>query len=97
MKREVLAEASRPYRLNNDQGKGDYGFGVYIYNYEGVITLEHGGNWLGFHNYMMRDLTNKNLITILTNQNQDPSILMAVINDILETDEEELVREEAEL
>ncbi|NQY10245.1 MAG: beta-lactamase family protein [Flavobacteriales bacterium] len=87
VKKDLLAEASRPYRLKNDMGKGNYGFGVNIYNDEGVVYLEHDGEWLGFSNYIVRDLTRKNLIAILTNKNQNPEILSVVINDILTNDE----------
>ena len=87
VKKQVLAEASRPYRLGGGLREGDYGFGVYIYNFDGIITLEHEGQWLGFHNYLMRDITNKNLIAILTNNNQDPEILVEIIDDILVSEE----------
>ncbi len=66
VKKETIEEAFNPYVLN-DGTVGDYGFGWSVYEIDSNIITDHGGSWVGFLTYNLRDITDKHSVIILTN------------------------------
>lgn len=89
----ALKEAFTPAKLNN--GKSiDYGFGWSIIETEDGKVVAHGGGWLGFRAFILRDLESKNTIIQLCNM---PGIskgdLAFTIYDILHGKEYDVPKE----
>ena len=66
VKQETLEEAYKPC-VFNDGSIGDYGFGWFICTVDGNKIVGHSGSWIGFRTYILRDITNKHCVIILTN------------------------------
>ena len=64
--KETIQEAYKPYVLN-DGSVGDYGFGWRISEVDANTIVEHSGSWIGYRNYILRDITNNHCVIILTN------------------------------
>ena len=66
VKQETIQEAYKPYVLN-DGSVGDYGFGWNLYEVDSNKIVGHSGSWIGFRTHIVRDITNKHCVIILTN------------------------------
>jgi len=66
VKKESIKEAFQPYVLN-DGSVGDYGFGWSINEIDSNTIVDHSGSWIGFRTHILRDITNKHCVIILTN------------------------------
>ncbi|GAG12448.1 unnamed protein product, partial [marine sediment metagenome] len=66
VKQETIKEAFKPYVLN-DGSVGDYGFGWSVNEIDSNKIVGHGGSWLGFRTHIIRDITNRHCVIILTN------------------------------
>jgi len=66
VKQETIQEAYKPYVLN-DGSVGDYGFGWNVYEIDSNKIVDHSGSWIGFCTHIVRDITNKHCVIILTN------------------------------
>ncbi len=66
VKQETIQEAYKPYVLN-DGSVGDYGFGWNLYEVDSNKVVDHSGSWIGFRTHILRDITNKHCVIILTN------------------------------
>jgi N-acyl-D-amino-acid deacylase len=66
VKQETIKEAFQPYVLN-DGSVGDYGFGWSVNEIDSNKLVDHSGSWIGFRTYILRDITNKHCVIILTN------------------------------
>jgi hypothetical protein len=66
VKKETIQEAFKPYVLN-DGSVGDYGFGWSINEVDSNKIVGHGGSWIGFRTHILRDITNKHCVIVLTN------------------------------
>jgi len=66
VKQETLQEAYKPYVLN-DGSVGDYGFGWNVSEIDSNKIVDHSGSWIGFRTHIVRDITNKHCVIILTN------------------------------
>jgi CubicO group peptidase (beta-lactamase class C family) len=64
--RETIAEAFTPSKLNGGE-LVDYGFGWSLINTEEGKVVAHGGGWLGFRAFILRDLESKNTVIQLCN------------------------------
>lgn len=62
----TLNQAFAPAILN-DSSTVDYGFGWSIVPYEDGIAVAHGGGWLGFRAFILRDITAEKTIIQLCN------------------------------
>ncbi len=74
----TLQEAFMPVKLKNGENY-NYGFGWEISDDE--ETLSHTGSWVGFENYIERNLTKKTTVIILSNGTSD--IAIDLVNAIL--------------
>ncbi|MHC4417549.1 MAG: serine hydrolase domain-containing protein, partial [Planctomycetota bacterium] len=83
VKKSTMAEALTPYKLNDGDTTGDYGFGWRLYREDKRDIIEHGGSWAGFSNLIMRDLKNRNTIIILTNNSGEVKEIKSAIDKIL--------------
>jgi CubicO group peptidase (beta-lactamase class C family) len=66
VKQETIQEAYKPYVLN-DGSVGDYGFGWNVSEIDSNKIVDHSGSWIGFRTHIVRDITNKHCVIILTN------------------------------
>ncbi len=66
VKKETLQEAYKPYVLN-DGSVGDYGFGWSVNEIDSNKVVDHSGSWIGFRTHILRDITNKHCVIVLTN------------------------------
>jgi N-acyl-D-amino-acid deacylase len=66
VKQKTIQEAYKPYVLNDDS-VGDYGFGWNVYEVDSNKVVDHSGSWIGFRAHILRDITNKHCVIILTN------------------------------
>jgi CubicO group peptidase (beta-lactamase class C family) len=66
VKQETIQEAYKPYVLN-DGSVGDYGFGWNLSEIDSNKIVDHSGSWIGFRTHIVRDITNKHCVIILTN------------------------------
>jgi N-acyl-D-amino-acid deacylase len=66
VKQKTIQEAYKPYVLN-DGSVGDYGFGWNVYEVDSNKIVDHSGSWMGFRTHIVRDITNRHCIIILTN------------------------------
>ena len=66
VKQKTIQEAYKPYVLN-DGSVGDYGFGWNVYEVDSNKIVDHSGSWIGFRTHILRDITNKHCVIILTN------------------------------
>ncbi len=66
VKQETIKEAFQPYVLN-DGSVGDYGFGWSVNEIDSNKLVDHSGSWIGFRTHILRDITNKHCVIILTN------------------------------
>jgi CubicO group peptidase (beta-lactamase class C family) len=83
VKQETLKEAYKPYVLNNGF-VGDYGFGWSLSEIDSNKIVAHSGSWVGFRTYILRDITNKHCVIILTNRgNRDALALHKACYNIL--------------
>lgn len=74
----TLQEAFRPVKLKSGQTY-NYGFGWEIDKNEKVLS--HTGSWVGFENYIERNIESKTTIIILSNSTNDTAI--DLINSIV--------------
>jgi CubicO group peptidase (beta-lactamase class C family) len=66
VRNETIQEAYKPYVLN-DGFVGDYGFGWNLYEIDSNKVVDHSGSWIGFRTHILRDITNKHCVIVLTN------------------------------
>jgi len=76
--KETLQEAFIPVKLKKGETY-NYGFGWEISDDE--ETLSHTGSWVGFENYIERNITKKTTVIILSNSTND--IAIDLVNTIL--------------
>jgi len=66
LQQSTLKDAFTPATLN-DSSKTDYGFGWSIIPGEKGTIIAHGGGWLGFRAFFLRDIVSKNTVIQLCN------------------------------
>ena len=83
VKKSTMAEALSPYTLNDGGTTGDYGFGWRLDRGGKRDVIEHSGSWVGFSNWIRRDLKNQNAIIILSNKSGKVKKISQAIDKIL--------------
>ncbi len=81
VKAETMQEAYQPYILN-DGIKSYYGFGWGLL--PDASRVQHTGGWVGFANYIQRDLKGPFELIVLTNSSARPNTLIQGANKILD-------------
>jgi N-acyl-D-amino-acid deacylase len=81
VKAETIREAYTPQTLNNGE-KSYYGWGWGLQEDGGRV--QHTGSWVGFLNYIQRDLQGPYEFIVLTNSSTSPRRLMQGVNQILD-------------
>jgi len=71
VKPSTLQEAFTPVKLD-DGSTYHYGFGWSIDNTNGRLTVQHTGGWAGFGTLMVREVSEKITIILLTNNTNSP-------------------------
>ncbi len=87
VKQQLLSEAFSCPTLKNGE-KVDYGFGWSVIQDSRGDFVAHGGGWLGFNSFFLRDYQHGNTVIILTNKaGFRPGKLAFTVYDILHGDE----------
>ncbi len=81
--KSAIKDAFTPVKLNNGETK-EYGFGWTVKNDKHGKTVSHGGSWVGFRTFILRDIKRKNTIILLCNVSPAPEKEVTyLIKDIL--------------
>jgi CubicO group peptidase (beta-lactamase class C family) len=64
-------------RAMTTPGKGDYGFGLFIYTRDGLEVVEHGGKIIGFRTELIYVPEKKITVAVLSNVEGGPAAAMA--------------------
>jgi CubicO group peptidase (beta-lactamase class C family) len=79
---ETLARAFTPVKLNNGQTH-EYGFGWSILkDKDGSKVVAHGGGWVGFRTFILREIERRRTLILLTNNSS--YVLRPLVNAVVD-------------